>query len=224
MKKERLILICIGFFISYFSFGQTQNSTAKYLDGKVLPKGYEKEALTALSHFPELKQVPIKFRIKHSVSTLKTRPVYFSFFMPKGNRSYVIFISDHTSSSTQAVMFQALPFEARVGVLGHELSHIVDFSSQSFWQSLKSAVGHLSQHYLDKMEYHTDEICIQHGLGNELMAWSSFIRKTMHVTNWRGAACYYKGISPVERYMNPGSIATEMKSMKLEVLPIQNAH
>jgi hypothetical protein len=49
-------------------------------------------------------------------------------------------------------------------------------------------------------------ICIQHGLGKDLEAWSSYIRKTMHTVFWRGADYVYRGDTKYERYMNPATI------------------
>ena len=183
-----------------------QDNLLQYAENKQLPPGYEKETLEALSHFPELKQVAIKFRIKKSFATLKTRPTFFSMFMPKGHRSYVITISNKTTTQLMPLMFEHLSQEARTGVIGHELSHVLDFSKKNDWQCLKLAAGHLSPRYLDHFEYNTDMICIQHGLGKDLEAWSSYIRKTMHTVFWRGADYVYKGDSKYERYMNPSTI------------------
>ena len=177
---------------------------------KQLPAGYEKETLEALSHFPELKNVTIKFRVKRSFATLKTRPAFFSMFMPRGHRSYVITISNKTTTKLIPLMFSNLSSEARTGVIGHELSHVLDFSKKNDWQCFKTAVGHLSPRYLDHFEYNTDMICIQHGLGKDLEAWSSYIRTTMHMVFWRGAGYVYKGDSKYERYMNPSTIEKNM--------------
>ena len=103
-------------------------------------------------------------------------------------------------------MFNHLTVEARVGVIGHELSHVVDFSGKNTWQCFKAGVGHLSAHYLDRFEYNTDMICIKHGLGKDLEAWSSYIRNTMHTTFWRGADYADKPDNRHERYMNPSTI------------------
>jgi len=178
----------------------------QYAEHKQLPPGYEKETLVALSHFPELKNVTIKFRVKKSFATLKTRPTFFSMFMPKGHRAYVITISNKTTAKLMPLMFENLGTEARIGVIGHELSHALDFSKKNAWQCFKVAAGHLSPRYLDRFEYNTDMICIQHGLGKDLEAWSKYIRNTMHTVFWRGADYVYKGDSKYERYMNPSTI------------------
>ncbi len=180
------------------SFRNTRN--------KQLPRGYEQEALDALAHFPELKNVPIRFKVKKSFATLKTRPAFWSLFKSKGKRSYVITISNQTNQKLMPISFEYLPESARIGIIGHELSHVADFSKKTAWQSMKVAFGHLSRHYMDSLEFHTDKICIEHGLGNELETWSRFIRNTMHTKFWRGADFVNQADNKFERYMNPSTI------------------
>lgn len=173
---------------------------------KQLPRGYEKEALIALAHFPELKNVPIKFKVIKSFATLKTRPAFWSLFKPKGKRSYVITISNQTQQKLMPISFEYLPELARIGIIGHELSHVSDFSKKTAWQWMMVAIGHLSRHFMDSLEFHTDKICIEHGLGNELQTWSRFVRNTMHTTYWRGADFVNEANNKFERYMNPATI------------------
>jgi hypothetical protein len=93
-----------------------------------------------------------------------------------------------------------------VGIIGHELAHVADFSNDSFAESVGKAVGHLSAGYMDRMEFNTDRICIEHGLGANLEQWSSYIRSTMHTVYWRGADYANCGDQHHERYMNPSTI------------------
>lgn len=181
------------------------NNLVNYKNKK-LPAGYEKETITALSYFPELQNVKIKFRIKKSFATLKTRPTFLSMFRPKGHRTYVITISNKTIQKLMPITFENLPEVARIGVIGHELSHVLDFSKKTTWQSFKMVMSHLNKHYMDSLEFHTDRICINHGLGKDLESWSSYIRNTMHTIFWRGADYVNKVDSHFERYMNPGTI------------------
>lgn len=90
--------------------------------------------------------------------------------------------------------------------MGHELSHVCDFHSMSLWRLLRTGIGHLSSSFLDRFEYRTDSICISHGMGNELLAWSIFVRQALHITNWRGAGNIHISNSDKERYMNPSTI------------------
>lgn len=173
---------------------------------KQLSPGYEKEEMIALAYFPELRNVPIRFKVKKSFATLKTRPAFWSLFKPKGKRSYVITISNQTQQKLMPISFKYLPELARIGIIGHELSHVSDFSKKTAWQSMRVAIGHLSRHYMDSLEFHTDKICIEHGLGNELETWSRFVRNTMHTSFWRGADFVNEANNQVERYMNPSTI------------------
>ena len=74
----------------------------------------------------------------------------------------------------------------------------------------------ISKKYLDKMEFNTDRICIQHGLGKYLLAYSKHVREVMHVHNWRGSDYVNKGNGngKYERYMNPDTIEKTMQEME----------
>jgi len=63
---------------------------------------------------------------------------------------------------------------------------------------------------LDRMEYNTDRICIEHGLGKYLEAYSLHVRQTMHVHNWRGVDYIFDNDQQHERYMNPETIEKVM--------------
>lgn len=181
-----------------------------YGQNKKIPATYEEEILSALSHFPELKQTSIKFRLHSSHATMKTRVSMWSLLNRRDKRKYVITISTRSVSKLEPILFSNLPEEAKVGVLGHELSHVSDFSKKSFFKCVNVGMSHMSQSYVDSLEFNTDKICIMHGLGTELEAWSSFIRNTMGVENWRGSDFVNKPESHVERYMNPSTIEKEM--------------
>ena len=183
---------------------------------KEIPQQFEKPILTALSHFPELKNVHIVFRIKKAYSGLTTKPNFAGVFKRKDHRTYIVTISNETIDTLRPLLLQNLTFEQQVGVIGHELSHVVDFNSKNFPQTIGVGIGHISNQYLDKMEFNTDRICIQHGLGKYLLAYSKHVRETMHVHNWRGGDYVNKGNGngKYERYMNPNTIEKTMQEMQ----------
>jgi hypothetical protein len=185
-----------------------------YSKNKEIPGQYQKPILAALSHFPELKDVHIIFRIRKQYTPLSTKPDVASVFKRKNYRTYIITISDQTIDTLKRLLFQNLTFEEQVGVIGHELSHVVDFNSKNFPQTVGIGIGHISKKYLDKMEFNTDRICIQHGLGQYLLAYSEHVREIMHVHNWRGVDYINKGNGngQYERYMNPDTIEKYMSS------------
>jgi hypothetical protein len=186
------------------------NPSIKKVGIKEIPAQFEKPILKALSYFPELKDVSIIFRIKKAYTPLATRPAFTSLFKRKNHRTYIITISNETIDTLKRLLFQNLTLEEQVGVIGHELSHVVDFNSKNFTRSMATGFGHLSKKFLDRMEYNTDRICIEHGLGKYLEAYSLHVRQTMHVHNWRGVDYIFDNDQQHERYMNPETIEKVM--------------
>ena len=216
-KTIFFLLIVIFPFISEAAYKVTTiDSLKEFGIKKEIPPQYEKAVLTALSYFPELKDVHIVFKIKKAYTPLTTKPNFASVFKRKDHRTYIITISDQTIDTLKPLLFQNLSFEQQVGVIGHELSHVTDFNSKNFPQTIGVGINHISKRYLDKMEFNTDRICIQHGLGKYLLAYSKHVRETMHVHNWRGVDYVNKGNGngKYERYMNPDTIEKTMKEIQ----------
>ena len=210
------LLIIISPFISEAANREmTIDSLKKFGNKKEIPQHYEKPILTALSYFPELKDVHIVFKIKKANTALTTKPNFAGVFKRKDHRTYIITISDQIIDTLKPLLLQNLTFEQQVGVIGHELSHVVDFNSKNFPQAIGVGINHISNRYLDEMEFNTDRICIQHGLGKYLLAYSKHVRETMHVHNWRGSDFVNKGNGDgkYERYMNPDTIEKTMQEM-----------
>jgi hypothetical protein len=195
------------------SAGNTESSLRLYPTNKEIPAAFEKPILKALSYFPELHDVHIIFRVEKAYTPLSTEPAFTSMFKRKNHRTYIITISNKTADTLTHLLYQNLDFEEQVGIMGHELSHVVDFNNKNFLQSAGNAIGHLSKTFLDKMEYHTDMICIQHGLGKYLEAYSLHVRESMHVHYWRGVDHVDEPNASHERYMNPETIEKYAESI-----------
>lgn len=198
--------------ISETVFNALNNEFGKNKD---LPAGYEEQVLVALSHFPELKNTKIRWVIKESYTPLATSPDFGSLLKRKDNRGYIITISNKTIDTLKHLLFSNLNFEEQVGIMGHELSHVLDFKSKNLLQSTGNLIGHLSAGFIDRMEYNTDMICINHGLGRELEAYSKHVRSSMHVQNWRGVDYVLNNDGEHERYMNPATIESFTKKYTL---------
>lgn len=211
------ILFLLVFIVPYVATAQGQqlsDSLKEFGRNKEIPEQYQKPILTALSYFPELKEVHIVFRIKKQYSSLTTRPNFTGIFKRKNHRTYIITISNQTIDTLRHLLFQNLSFKQQVGVIGHELSHVVDFNSHNFFQTIATGIGHISARFLDKMEFNTDRICIEHGLGEYLLAYSTYVREVMQVHTWRGGDFVFKNDQKHERYMNPDTIRKYMEAIK----------
>lgn len=224
MKRGLYIFICS---ISLqFLFGQHPVKTFRveefkserfeqYASNKKFPREIEPQVLTALSYYPELKDIKIEFRIKKRNTPLTSRPRIFSVFRKKKNRKYIITISSESSDRLVPILFSNLPYNAQIGVLGHELAHIADYNTKNTFQLLGLSFGMLSAKYVDKFEWNTDKRTIEHGLGYQLYAWSSYVRKALDIKEWHGASQDVdEGNKPSinERYMGPSTILGQIKS------------
>ena len=180
---------------------------------KRIPENYKAPILLALSHFPELRNIRVRFRVRHAFSPLTTNRdwcYYFAHF-GLGRRAFVVTISDRTTARLSPILFSRLDFNARVGVAGHELSHVSDFLHKNLLGWLGLGLGHLSARWVDRFEFSTDSLCIAHGLGYNLLAWSCFVRSALHIPGWEGASKGQLPFNGRERYMNPLTILSRLK-------------
>lgn len=174
-------------------------------NNKNLPNDFEKQALIALSYFPELEDVKIRFRTKNKTTPLTTRPSFTGMFRSAKKRTYIITISKKSISYLDTILLQNLSYNAQIGVLGHELCHVSDFINKGFGSMCQVAFGHFSKKYVDRFEFNTDRACINHGLGYQLLAWSINVRENLKSSSWLGAATLPPDATS-ERYMNPSTI------------------
>ena len=193
-------------------FDEAAFNSGAYLDfatQKKYPKQIEKPLLTALSYYPELKDTKIIFRLKKRNTPLTSRPRFFHVFKGKKKRVYVITISTKTLKTFEPILFHNLPYNAQIGVLAHELGHIVTYKQKSSFQILGIALKLLNAKFVDRFEYETDHIAIQHGMGHQLFGWSVFVRKALKIEEWNGISN-----NGNERYMNPQTIQRHMQSLE----------
>lgn len=133
---------------------------------------FELASLVALMHYPELINVRITFKKKLLKSTLATRPKGTEVFHKKGRRHYIIYIN---TTKKVNVPLDHTSFNAQVGVIGHELAHIIDYESKSTLTLISNGFGYLSKGFRKKLEHKTDKTTIFHGLGWQLYDWSFYI-------------------------------------------------
>jgi hypothetical protein len=177
----------------------------EYGNKKQYPPQIEKQVLIALSFYPELKNIPIIFKTRPNHSSGFTRTTWAGVFEPPRKRHFLIVISDSTEEMLMPLLFKNISFNAQVGLIGHELAHVSDFSTKTTLQLIKHVVSSISRKYVDRFEYNTDAICIAHGLGYQLLEWSNHVRKKMNTVNWDGPD-YVHRLKKRERYMNPATI------------------
>jgi hypothetical protein len=201
----------------------TQRMNTEYIHNKnvfgvnkSMPAEFEKQILTALSYFPELRETKITFTlIKSNSGVIDTRPEWLSVFRNSKQRAYVIFIGDSSAKYSPPFKFRDSPVNGQVGIIGHELSHILYFSKRNTFGLLKTGIAHVSTRYMDNFENRTDSVCIERGLGYQLIDWNIYLRKAFGMKDPENGPDPFLSDTTRERYMSPARIRQVMKKSEV---------
>jgi hypothetical protein len=179
---------------------------------KTIPPGFEKQILFALSYFPELKNSKIKFRMKKSKSgIIATRPAWTSVFRRSSRRTYIVIINDMKGvDSARYIQWRNSPVNGQVGIVGHELCHILYFNARSGFGLIGLGIKHVSRRFMDEFENKTDSVNIERGLGYQLLDWNIYLRKAFGMKDPESGPDPFAGEQKRERYMSPASIRRMM--------------
>ncbi|WP_153800943.1 hypothetical protein [Foetidibacter luteolus] len=179
---------------------------------KEIPAALARPILVALSYFPELRQTYIRFEYRHYISPLAAKPRFFSIFRKGSKAKYIITISDSSNAFLSPILIKYMDYNARIGVIGHELSHVSYFVNGGFGRFIRTGIGHLSRAYMNRFEFATDSLCIAHGLGYQLLAWSRFIQKQFGNAE-QTEATENSSVDKNERYMSPATVKRYIRMM-----------
>lgn len=167
---------------------------------KTFLKEFEKQTLTALSYYPELKDCQIEFIRSNIKTTMACRPTTSS-LTRRYNREYIITIDNNDEG--QGITLDNVPYNAQVGVIGHELAHIIDYENRSSTNIASIGLDYATGHYPTEFEKRVDKITINKGLGWQLYDWADF------VLNKSKASSEYKEFKR-QTYLIPEQIKQEI--------------
>lgn len=156
-----------------------------------------------MPHFQDLKSVNITVKQKKQMIPLTTTPSVWNIFRKKKNWRYTIAVSTESLKFLNPIIVKNLSDSSKIGVLGHELSHVSDFHSHKRGYMLKVLFGHISSKYLDRFEFETDHIAIKHGIGKYLLSWSAETSEKIKQNKFKKQG--------KERYMLPKTVVEYMK-------------
>ncbi|MBT9187819.1 MULTISPECIES: M48 family metalloprotease [Zobellia] len=143
-----------------------------------VPDVIKNEARIALSHYPELEQTPITFKIVKKIkqSTMQAQPKFNSLFKGRKKRAYVILISEKIKISDTVFFTKDVPSDIMIGWLGHELGHVMDYRNRStlnlIWFGLKYS---FSGSYIKEAERAADTFAVAHGMHDYILKTKHFI-------------------------------------------------
>lgn len=147
-------------------------------ENKIIPDLFKVEAKIALSFYPELKKVPIEFRLTRQMGTsvMKAQPQLRSLFLKKEKRKYIILISRQFGIKNMELSTVNIPSEVIIGWLGHELGHIMDYKDRNSLNLIGFGLRYvLSESYLKKAEQRADRFAVEHQMKNYILATKNFI-------------------------------------------------
>lgn len=173
---------------------------AEWSRHKELAPGFELQALLALSHYPELRDIRIRFVVDDVDIPLSSRPHWASMLRSARNRTYLVVIDSERDGPRNALLLKNQPFNAQVGIIGHELAHTVYYLNRSFAGIVSDALCQLSRCRID-FERATDQRLVRYGLGwqrydHAMFLRSSFYSNSEEAANSEGGGGAY--MSPVE--------------------------
>ncbi|MEM1134316.1 MAG: hypothetical protein AAGI07_00655 [Bacteroidota bacterium] len=178
----------------------------EYGKNKKLAEDFELQCLLALSHYPELKDIPIDFAVHPAFLPLASRPDPLTVLLPWLNRKYLVIISNASADFFEPILLHNTPFNEQVGIIGHELGHTVYYLDKS---ALELAI--IAYRYEYDNEFHhtfereTDKRAVAHGLGYQLYDFAYFVRRAFgdteeEIENETGGT-----------YLSPKEVLAEMK-------------
>ncbi|OJJ23136.1 hypothetical protein BKI52_01935 [marine bacterium AO1-C] len=183
---------------------------AQFGKNKILPKGYELQALVALSHYPELKDISIEFILQEAYIPLSSRPDPITILLPWKKRKYLVVISTKSVKAFESILLKNLPYNGQIGVIGHELAHTTDYLDKSALQVARIGFNYATSNtYRKSFERATDLRTIKHGLGYQLRSMSQDISDKIK----RIPALAKEVASTKDNYLTPQEITQQIGEM-----------
>jgi hypothetical protein len=172
---------------------------------KLYPPEYELQTLLALSHYPELRNAPIHFqKVEQAFPLIAARPDPLNLLRNRSNWIYNVYISEKATEPLEPDLFANFSFNAQVGILGHELAHTLYYQDKTAADMIAIGVKYLfSDPYKAKFEQDTDRQAIAHGMGWQVLEYSTHYRQNSRLSP--------QEISAIDRYyLNPSLVKAVM--------------
>lgn len=148
---------------------------------KKVPAELELNFFKALEFYPELKTTRIEVKYRNIKTTMQCRPRWDFLFRSKSRRSYVIYV-DRRVKTGYGISYGELPVNAQIGVFGHELAHVVDYSSMENRQLIRFGIQYLNHSKRKRIENSTDLIAIEKGLGYYIIDFAKCVFENAEVS------------------------------------------
>lgn len=154
---------------------------SKFGTNKFFIPQFRLQCLIALSYYPSLKDVHIDFVFSDITTTMQCRPTIHSIIQNLPQKEYIIYINNN--KNFEGVLLENVPFNAQIGVIGHELAHIIDYEDKNTIGVINRGLDYLSDKKKKEYEQFIDSLTIKNGLGWQLYDWADFVLNKSHASN-----------------------------------------
>jgi len=150
-----------------------------YPNTKNISPEFELPFYAAISHYPELKETNIEMKLKKFNFSMAARPAK-KLMANRKKRIYRVYAN--IKKDFGGVLPASLKFNQKVGVIGHELAHVLDYSKKSLCKMVGTGIGYLFVSYRRNIEKNTDIETIKHGMGWQLYDYKDFLLNHSNAT------------------------------------------
>lgn len=144
-----------------------------------IPEEYKLQWLIALSYYPELHNKKFTVKYRRLRTTMSCRPKIRSLLRKKKEYNICINKKKHF----KGILLKDVPFNAQIGVIGHELAHIDDYENKNSLKIIGTGLHYLGHKGKKKLEQKIDLLTIQKGLGWQLYDWSNYAINQSNATD-----------------------------------------
>ena len=158
--------------------GQVSTELLEFGNNKKIPPSIEKNVLTALSFYPELRDTRIQFVFKKKIkySVMQAQPLFGSLLRKRKDRRYRIKISEQFKLINSTMPIIQIPDSVMIGWIGHELGHILDYTQKKNGEMISFGYRYyFSSAFVKKAEMMADSLAVERGMGHYIVATKRFI-------------------------------------------------
>lgn len=194
------------------------NLPPNFFDNKNIPESIKTESKYALEHFPELASVSIEFKYRSSKFTMQTLPKLSFLYRKRSKRQYTIIVNNNAKFYT-GMDYNELSQKAKIGWIGHELSHIVDFQERNIWGIISVGLYYGKSKFRRRLERRVDDLTIEHGLGEELFDGVDYMLNSSAASeNYRkNFVLHYLSLKEIKNRINERKAKRANKFSKINV-------
>jgi hypothetical protein len=169
-----------------------------------------------LGFYPKMLVGSIRVEFKNSIAIARVKPQFSSIFKAPKDRVYKITFSKSTQSTLDSVMISKLSYNAQLGLIAMQVSHIEDFSTGGLLNFLGWYIKRLSRKARNKMDAEAELKTLEVGLGYQLLALNKENAEKLKIDNWQNT----RGYASYVKYTRNRAMKPEMVSNFISDLPI----